>query len=198
MIPTVEADLDAMIAEVERQTAEVDELLGGLSEEAQRWRPNETRWSALGHVAHLCLVNRPYLEVLQARLDEAHALGRPLGGEPYRHPWMGRWFARSLEPPPKRRFKTMSSMVPDPGLGPREILPDFRALQTDLARLLESAKGADLGKIRFGSPFFALLRLSAGTAFATILAHNRRHIWLIREVLDQRGEAGASEPRPEG
>jgi hypothetical protein len=45
------------------------------------------------------------------------------------------------------------------------------------------ARGIDLGRARFSSPFARVFRLSLGTGFSVLLAHNRRHIWLIREVM---------------
>lgn len=85
----------------------------------------------------------------------------------------------------------MRSMVPDPVLEEGDVLERFRANQNRLVMLLEGARGADLGKIRFGSPFAAIVRLSLGTGLALLLAHNRRHIWLIREVLAADGFPGA-------
>ena len=55
---------------------------------------------------------------------------------------------------------------------------------------MESSRGLDLGAIRFGSPFFKLLRFSLGTGFEVVLAHDRRHVWLIRELMETEGFPG--------
>lgn len=193
MIPTKASDLDGSIEEAGRQSVELDALLGSLPPQALTWRPSDEKWSAAGHVAHLCLLNERYLNALRERIARARADGGPRSDGPYRHPWLARWFARSMEPPPKRRMKTMRSMVPDPSLVTGDVLGRFARLQDELAAAMEDARGLDLGAARFPSPFLSLLRLSLGTAFEALLAHNRRHIWLVREVLD-----GEGFPRDEG
>jgi hypothetical protein len=55
----------------------------------------------------------------------------------------------------------------------------------------------EAGRVRFRSPFLALLRLSLGTGFAALSAHNRRHIWLAREVMAWPGFPGATPDRGE-
>lgn len=197
MIPSTARDLDDLLAEVERQHYEVADLFEEVSADAATWRPDPTRWSMTGHVAHLDIVNGRYLRVLAEVIDDAKgrttsddpASGSAQNGasepeEPFRHPLLARWFVRSLEPPPKLRMKTFSSMVPEAGLDPRDAVAEFQLDQKELGRLIEEARGLDLGGIRFGSPFFRPLRLSVGTAFETVLAHNRRHLWLIRELMD--------------
>ena len=87
----------------------------------------------------------------------------------------------------------MSAMVPDPVLDARDVLEAFRSVQGTLVRAMHDARGLDLGRIRFGSPFLALLRFSLGTGFEMLLAHNRRHLWLVREVLEWDGLPGGGE-----
>jgi hypothetical protein len=52
---------------------------------------------------------------------------------------------------------------------------------------MDDAWGVDLGKARFSSPFLRVVRLSLGTGLSLLLAHNRRHVWLAREVMDWDG-----------
>jgi hypothetical protein len=189
MLPTSAEDTVALIEEARRQSAEVGQLLGSLSEGAARWRPDETRWSVTGHVAHLSVVNAAYLEAISEAIGRA-AVDGPRGEGPYRHPRIAAWFVRSMEPPPRRRIRTFRSMIPDPGVSPSRAADDFDGLQTRMIDLLTRARGLDLGRVRFGSPFASLLRLSLGAGFALLLAHNRRHIWLAREVMALPGFPG--------
>jgi hypothetical protein len=129
---------------------------------------------------------------MEDALTEARRRGGAAGDGPYRHPRIASWFVRSLEPPPKRRIKTFRSMVPDPVTDPHSVLPGFLALQGQLTELMEAARGVDLGRVRFGSPFLSLLRLSLGTGFELILAHNRRHLWLVRELMGVDGFPGGA------
>ncbi len=48
--------------------------------------------------------------------------------------------------------------------------------------LLGEARGLDLGKVRFSSPYMVLFRFSLGAGFEMLQAHARRHLWLIDEL----------------
>ena len=186
MIPMTTSDLDSLAAEVERQGVEVQDLLAGLTPEALRWRVNPKKWSVAGHVAHMVLVNGPYLDALAPCAREARSRGLTADG-PYRHPLFARWFVSSMEPPPKMRLPTLKAMVPDPSADGVDALQAFLDLQQRTADLIESTRGLDLGKARFRSPFSSLVKLSLGTGIELLLAHNRRHVWLMREVMEQPG-----------
>lgn len=182
-IPVRAADLDEVVREIHRQTAEVERIAAALRPEELDWRPSPEKWSVGGHIAHMVILNGPYLEAIAGSLSKARERGR-LGEGPFRHPWFGRWFAGSMEPPPKRRWKTSPKMVPDPLVAGGDVLASFRDCQGELARLAEEACGVDLGRARLSSPFMRLLRFSVGATFGILLSHNRRHIWLIRELMD--------------
>jgi hypothetical protein len=196
VIPRRASDLDDLLIEVGRQSDEVGTLLAGLDEAAALWRPDETRWSVTGHIAHLAVINDVYLGAMEKTVRAAS--DGPRSDGPYRHPLVARWFARSMEPPPKRRLKTFRAMIPDPGVTPARAGEDFRALQDRLAATMRDARGLDLGRVRFRSPFFALLRFSLGTGFEMLLAHNRRHVWLAREVMETPGFPGGDGKEPAG
>ncbi|MDH3270156.1 MAG: DinB family protein [Gemmatimonadota bacterium] len=201
MIPRVVGDLDALGREVERQRAAIDEIFSSVPNGALTWRPDPTRWSIAGHLAHLGIVNEGYLGAIERTIADARRKGGPLGVGPYRHPWVTTRFVAMLEPPPKRRVATFRSMVPDPALGGDEARRTFEALQLRLADLIDAARGLDLGRVRFSSPFFRPLRFSLGTGFELLLTHNRRHLWLVREIMGREdfppNEGNrAREPRP--
>lgn len=190
MIPRTIGDIDEMVVEVRRQGREVAEIVDAHSAGHLRWRPEPNKWSLLGHVAHLSLVHGAYLGVLEATIHDAKRQGASEAIGPYRHPWIARWFARSMEPPPRRRLPTLKSMVPDPELQTGDVVNVFEGHQKTLALLIGDARGLDLGRIRFRSPLFRPLLLSLGTGFAVLLAHNRRHVWLMREVIAWDGFPG--------
>lgn len=196
MIPERTGDLDTLLAEVERQHHEVDDLFERVPREAALWRPDATRWSMTGHLAHLGITNGKYLGAIEESVRESRASGGPASDGPYRHPPISRWFVRAMEPPPKRRTKTFRAMVPDSGADPAEAVRNFQRLQQELAGLIEDSRGLDLGKIRFGSPFVRLLRFSLGAGFEVVLSHNRRHLWLVRELMDRDDFAGAASEAP--
>lgn len=187
MIPNRVEDLDGLLAEIERQHHEAADMFDAVSTEGACWRPDEARWSMTGHLAHLGLVNAEYLTFMEELLAEARAEGAtpPRSDGPYRHPWIAKWFVRTMEPPVKRRMKTFRPMVPESDIDPAEALATFQDHQARLRDLVEASRGLDLGRIRFSSPFLAVLRFSLGTGYDLVLAHNRRHLWLIRELQDR-------------
>lgn len=187
MFPVTSSDIDGLVVEAERQAAEVESLFSALDPGALTWRADETRWSVTGHVAHLCIINGDYLERIGETIQDARAGKGPFSDGPYRHPWFGRWFAGLMEPPPKRRVTTMRSMIPDPGADPETERARFAEAHAKMVELMKDARGLDLGRVRFSSPYMALFRFSLGSGFAMLLAHSRRHLWLIDEVRNAHG-----------
>jgi hypothetical protein len=181
-IPLVATDLDRLVSRAENQSRELSRLFRDVGEEHALRSPGEGRWSMTGHVAHLVTVNEAYLRTIDTAVERTRKTGGPMGEGPYRHPMLAKWFVRELEPPPKRRIKTFKSMIPNPATGLAEALEGFDSYSGRLRDLLELSRGIDLGRVRFSSPFSRLMRLSLGTAFAVLLAHDARHIWLIEEV----------------
>ena len=184
MIPRTPADLDDLLAEIERQDQEVIDLFDGVPEEVVRWRPDADRWSLAGHLEHLCIVNEGYLDTLEGVVEDARDAGSPESDGPYRHPWLSRRFVRMLEPPPGLRVRTFRSLVPKPDVDGDGSLRRFLDLQSRLASVVDGSRGLDLGAIRFASPVFRFLRLSLGAGLEAVLAHNRRHVWLMRELME--------------
>lgn len=172
--------------EMEEQTARVRSLVSPLTEDQVSWRPDSDRWSAGQNLTHLALTNRSYVEVVAGAVAEARARGH-VADPPYRHPWLGRWFVRVLEPPPRLKVKTFSRLEPPASRPKRAVLEDFESAQGEVLRSMESANGVDLGRARFPSPFLGALKLSVGQAYRIILAHNRRHFHQIRRILDHDG-----------
>ena len=187
MIPYFTSDLPGLCARIRDQTEEVERLLSEGGADHAFWRPDETKWSLVGHTAHMSIVNGLYVESIQVALDGALP-GSGMSEGPWKHPAIATWFVGMNEPPPKLRIKTFKSMVPDPETTPEAALADFALVQSGLLDVMVKADGLDLGRIRFGSPSLGILRLSAGTAIALILAHNNRHIWLMHEVNRIRSE----------
>ena len=190
MIPETTAGLDDLLAEIERQDHEMADLFEEVSEEGARWRPDATTWSMTAHLDHVCLVNQGYVDTLEEVVSEARESGVSESEGPFRHPWISRRFVRTLEPPPGFRVKTFPSLVPATGVDPDEALPRFLELQSRLARTIDRARGLDLAGTRLRSPVLRFLPLSLGAGFEAVLAHNRRHVWLMREVMEKNGFPG--------
>ena len=177
--PRTTADLRL---DVQEQSEELASLFHATDDAVLVRRPPSGKWSAVEHVDHLVKVNREYLAALESAVASGRAAGR-IGAGPFRGSLLGRFFASSMEPPVKMKVKTLAAMQPDSELAPEPTLAVFQDLQERLLALLRDAEGLDLDAIRTASPFMKLLKAPVFNWFVVLTAHNRRHIWLIRQTL---------------
>jgi hypothetical protein len=166
----------------EGQIQEMERLVEPLSQDQLDWRPNSARWSVGEHLHHLIITNQPYLTRIKRTIEDARTRRLESSG-PYKSTWIGSRFAQSLEPPPKRRMRTFRSLQPSPRIAKADLVSKFQATMNDVIEAMKMANGLDLGLASMRSPFFFLLRMNLVEAFQVILAHNRRHFWLAREVM---------------
>jgi hypothetical protein len=155
-------------------------LAGSLSDEAFNRQPEPGRWSVGQCLEHLNITERKMLENMRPAAREALA-SRRRAGAPTRHGWMMGWFIRSMEPPPKRRFKTGAGFVPAVALSRDAVLNDFLSLHEDVVAMLRELDGHQMS-VKVQSPFARLLRYKLGSAFALMAAHDRRHLWQAHEA----------------
>ena len=179
-------DLREIQAQLEASDREAQGLLRDLDEEQLNWRPDERSWSIAQCLDHLNVTNRVYLAPVLQAVEEARRKGSVRKG-PIQMGFFGRWFAASMEPPPKRKFPAPGKIVPAVRTGRAELIEEWRRAQAELDGVLRKAAGIDLNGTRFVNPFFSLIRFSVGTAFQVIAAHERRHLWQAEQV---RGRAG--------
>jgi len=175
--------IEALIVEAERQTEEILQLAASLEPDAFLWRPTPDKWSVGEHIEHISLTNRPYLAAIDESVRAAREAGLT-GAGPFRGGPIGRWFTRLLEPPPRRRMPTTSSLKPPPDLNRDQVLGELQSVQEATVASLRTADGVDLRRANIRSPFMKLLKLPVIQAFEVMFAHTRRHVWLMREVLE--------------
>ena len=174
--------IDRVLSELDAQNDRLD-TFRGLAPAALALRPEPHRWSILEHIEHLSLTNRAYITSMQRCAQEGREAGRLARG-PYEPSWFGRWFAKSMEPPVKRRIKTAGKITPAPDLNPDEVWIRFLAVQGELRDAAEASRGLDLARCKLRSPILPLIKLQLGATFDILLAHNRRHFWIADEQRD--------------
>ncbi len=173
-------------AEFEAAAAEARRLTDDLTDEQFNWRPGPHRWSIAECLSHLTQTATCYLPVLQTAVErgEEHDLR---GAGPYRLGWFGGWFARAMEPPPKRRFRAPGAVVPN-SAGPRDVACSAYCYRNAaVAQLARRASGLDLGRVRMRSPLIPLMRFSLAAGFSILAAHERRHLWQAKQVAKEPG-----------
>ncbi|HTC94991.1 MAG TPA: DinB family protein [Terriglobales bacterium] len=177
--------LNPELADDERQIAHIKEqaaaLVRGLSDAQYNWHPGPGQWSMAQCLAHIVMGNEAYFPVLEACISEARKK-RLTGNGPFHYGWFGNWFVRSMDAPPKRRFKNPPRLTPPPEQPLEKGATDFNAVHDRLQQIIVAANGVDLARAKFRSPLLKLLKLSLGQGFGVLLSHARRHLWQANEV----------------
>jgi hypothetical protein len=167
--------------ELQAVRREAAELLDGLSDAQLGWNPEPGRWSVGENVAHLRTLNERYLQAIDSGIAAARARGHT-GFGAYRPGIVGGFMVRFMEPPIKRRVKTPSVFVPEETRDWAAERAGYEATHQGIEERLHAAGGIDLNRARVVSPATKLLRLKLGDAFALLMAHERRHLWQIRQL----------------
>ena len=194
---SLEAPRESLVAELElyrrqfeKVKVEVNQLASPLDDAEFNARPAGGGWSVAECLAHLNITNASYLPPIDDAILAAREQKR-LGRGPFKHSMLGKYFARSLEPPVKRKFGTPKSFVPEPkAYRVGVVLPTFITFQDQLIERVHAANGVDLWKVKVRSQFNRFFRFSLGDTFAILLAHERRHLWQARKVLEGPGVLG--------
>ena len=100
--------LDENAANIEKAKS----LTAGLSSAQMNWRPQPGKWSIAQNLDHLNRGARS-LDTIASSIAAARAKGI-IGNGPFRYGWLSSWFMKSMEPPPKRKYKTFKSNAPSP------------------------------------------------------------------------------------
>jgi hypothetical protein len=166
-------------------------LAAGLDREQFNWRPDARSWSAGQCMEHLNITARRALPLFEEAIREGRARGLAHSG-PYVYGFLERWFLRVLEPPVKRlRVGAPKEFLPGDYLDPEMVMGEFAALHERARRLILEANGLDLARIKVPSAFSRRVRYSLGMGFWILTAHDRRHVWQARMVLQTRTRQAA-------
>jgi hypothetical protein len=177
--------IDGLFAELARIEEEAEALVSPLNDAQVHWQPEGgRRWSVTQNLQHLAKTNDVYVRSMRAGLARA--------GTPSASPRMladvpglfGRWFISVMEPPPRFRIKTRNIVQPPSAGSIHEALRAFIASH-DVVRAFAREAAGNLGA-RFKSPF-GPVRFGVGTGLLVIAAHDRRHLWQMRQVVASEG-----------
>lgn len=158
--------------------------LQSFTEQQLNMPPAADKWSVAQVIAHLVHYNAFYLPKIEEAL-----LKNNKHGTSYTPGWLGNYFTKLMQPLPdgqlSSKMKAPAAAVPPTQLNGHSVLEIFIAQQEQLAKLLQQAAGAHLGKIRIVTSLSTLLRLKLGDTFRFLVAHQQRHFVQIRNVLAQ-------------
>ena len=179
-------EIDDFRLQFERLADDADAFVGPLSDAQFMWQLAPDRWSIAQCLDHLNMTARLYLPLLDEGI--ANAIRQGLYGEgPFKYWWPARLFVKMLEPPPRFRTKAPASFQPPPARTRQEIMAAFRAYQVQYIDRLRQSNGLDLARARVRSPAASWIHMPLGSGFAVITAHERRHLWQARHVIETPG-----------
>jgi hypothetical protein len=180
--PTDIQALNDQLTAIERDSEAFE---SGLTDEIAQWKPSATAWSINECFDHLAITNRIYLDTMRPIAIRAREQGRRRRG-PAQPGFIGRWFARSLEPPVKPNFKMKAPRIIIPQTQPAQshtaIYAAFLDTHHAVDVFLRENADLDLAGVRFRNPFVKALRFSLATGLHVIAAHERRHLWQARQT----------------
>jgi hypothetical protein len=172
----------------EELTNQVDLLVSPLTDAEFSWRPSPDQWSVGECIDHLNAMARAYLPVLDDGI--ADAIRRSVYGQgPFRYNWIGRLHVRLSRPNSWIRARAQRSFQPASSRSRQEVMAAFRAYQVQYVDRLRQCNGLDLARARAASPVWRWLPMPLGSAFALLIAHERRHLAQAQRVLEARGLA---------
>lgn len=174
-------EIDGFRKAFEQISADADALVSPLGEEQFTWKPGPNSWSIAECLEHMNATARSYLPSIDEGIADAIRNGAYAEG-PFHYNLIGRLFSRVMEPPARLRMRTSLDKQPGPQRPKRETLAGFRAYQVQYVDRLRQANGIDLARARVRSPLATWIRIPLGSAFASMAAHERRHLWQARRI----------------
>lgn len=179
-------DIANYIEQLEQIKVEANQLLAGITASQFNWTPDPRRWSIGQCVEHLNITGELQLEALKDPVEQLRK-DNLTTTRPFKIRFLARKFLKSLEPPVKQRFRSPKVYKPGLPLSWERELERFLKLQDDCIALLNGADGLDLTAIKVASPAARWLRFPAAVWLASIPAHERRHLWQIRQLMAEPG-----------
>lgn len=181
----MEPHIDDSIRAIEEVKVDAGELVEPLDAERFNWRAGDGRWSVGQCLQHLNIFgNGTIVPKIDEMLQEAQTRGLHGNGS-IRPGWFGRWIIGVFDAPPGRKVRTAPGFRPPSELDKREVVSSFDDLQDRLIERARAARQLDLKALKRRLPMPVWLNLGEWFAFA--VAHERRHLWQARRVVEHAG-----------
>ena len=177
MIAEIENYLDQLVSIKQAAPG----LVSGLSVAQLNWRPAPDRWSIAQVLEHLNITADTYLPAIDGAVARGRASGVVSTG-PFAYGLFERWWVKTMDAPPRRRFRAPGTLRPTPDALNGDVVQQFYDRQEAIAERLRRADGLDLRRVRVPLPMLPLYKMTLGQSFALMLAHERRHIWQAAQI----------------
>ena len=178
---TLPAALQALLDQIDACERDAESLLAGLDDDGVNWQPPPGRWSIAQCLHHLATMNDVYTQGCDEHLQAARA--KNVGPFKGLHPTLvGRWFARSMEPPPRMKLKAPSPTTPGPSYPRDGLLAAYTMSHARYRAIVKASADVDIDRVVFPNRFIAAVKMRLSTVLMIIPAHDRRHLYQARQV----------------
>lgn len=174
-------DLQGILDDLVKAETQSRNLVAGLDEEQFNFRPNGTAWSVAQCLDHLAKTNVIYTAALRSAVRNVTPGSVPRRS-PIRPGWFARYFIKSLDAPPRRKFAAPKKVLPASYSNPGEVLAAFLSSHEQIRFLIAECRDMDLNRIRFKNPFLRIFPWTVAAGLLIMAAHDRRHLWQAQQV----------------
>jgi hypothetical protein len=171
--------LETVLNRVENLTLNAQGLVAGRSQADLTTSLESTAWSVAQCLDHLAQTTNAFLPAISSAIARAPRLTTDRS---LRTGALTRLFIRNLEPPYRLRFKVFAPLVPRQ----RDFnfaWGAFEESQAQLVKTIQSAVGLAVDRVRVESPVYARFSYNVYGALRMLMAHERRHLWQIEQIL---------------
>ena len=105
-----------------------------------------------------------------------------VGNGPFRYGWLSSWIMKSMEPPPKRKFKAAKIYTPSLDVDAAKAVADYLRNTARLTELIQKADGLDLARAKTQLLGLKWAKMPLGALLAHMITHDRRHLWQAEQV----------------
>jgi len=171
--------LSTLLEQIQGATHSAERLVEGRNSADLNVRLEPNSWSVAQCLDHLAQTTRAFLPAISESVANAPRL---LGSRPLRTGLLARLFIRNLQPPYRIRIKVLPQLTPkneDFDLA----WPGFVESQSQLSDAVLSAAGFAIDTVKIKSPVYARVTYNVYGAFRMLLAHERRHLWQVEQIL---------------
>jgi hypothetical protein len=181
--PQSQIKLQSQLASLEQQFTACSEhaarLFASLPAARLQQAPSTGGWSVAQCVEHLNHTSHQYLTAYEGAFAQLQPANSQVD---YRPDLVGRMLTWYLEPPYRRRDKTLPAYEPAEQLDPAAVLASFTAGNRDICARLAAVNGTALDAVKVASSFNPKIRYNLYSMFLILAAHQRRHLWQAEQV----------------
>jgi hypothetical protein len=171
--------LGSLLEQFHCATREARKLVTCRSAHELTKRLDPKSWSSAECLDHLARTTRSYLPAISRAVATAPELATKRA---LRTGTLASLLIRNLEPPYRLRYKVIPQLAPQQ----TDFETAWSAFEESQSRLSEavcSATGLAIDKVTVPCPVCAHLTYNAYGAFRMLAAHQRRHLWQIKQIL---------------